>query len=192
MTSPPTTAMGENHDLPAVLAPVATILSCSRGQKVHRRQESLERARARAELAARSARGPQLLLWSAATGEQATICGPDGRVIWRQRFSDLPALRVETELDAIAAAARQGIWIAGRARLEWGAETARLRLIMDRRRRSLDQSLHRHAYVAGLALEVIADPAANPARYACADTTPVDWHPNLGLSDLLLVRRIPT
>ncbi|WP_194817935.1 hypothetical protein [Nocardia sp. XZ_19_385] len=178
------TASSEINAPPVILALEA--------ERAAQRQEARDRARARAELAARSAQGPQLMLWAAATRGQATICRPDGRVIWRQCLNDLPGLRVETELDAIAATARQAIWIAGQARLEWGAEAGGLRLIMDRYRRSLLDDLHRHAYVAALALKVMAEPIGNPARHACAETTPVDWHPNLGLADLLNAHRIPT
>ncbi|MEV0766380.1 hypothetical protein [Nocardia sp. NPDC050435] len=185
-------ALHEKLDAPTILAAMAAIISHPARQRAFEHQDNLERARARAELAARSARGPQLLLSCAATSEQAAICRPDGRVVWRRRFADLPDVRVVTTLDAIDAVARHAIWIAGRARLEWGAEAATLRLVMDRRRRALHERLHRHAYGLGLSLEILADPAGNPAMAACADTTAVDWHPNLGLTDLQLARRIPT
>ena len=153
------------------------------------RTEALERARAYAELAACGARGPQLLLWAATTREHATICRGDGTVIWRQRLTDLPGPAAESELDAIEANARQAIWIAGQARLEWGAQAGRLCLIVDRYRRSLLTALHRHAYVAGLALELLWDPINNPARQNTGDTTSVDWRPHQGIGELLAHRR---
>ncbi|MEV5835383.1 hypothetical protein [Nocardia sp. NPDC052112] len=155
------------------------------------RENELAREQAHARLAERGTRGPLLLLWSAATTEQFTLCRADGRVIWRHRFDELtPPTVIESEADAVKAAARQAIWLAGQARHDWGAPVARLHLILSSSRSDLLESLRQAAFIAGLVLDLITDPDHNPAHEQCTGTSPVDWrHIDLGT---LIRHRIPT
>ncbi|MFI6956632.1 hypothetical protein ACIBJI_24595 [Nocardia sp. NPDC050408] len=155
------------------------------------RENELAREQAHARLAERGTRGPHLLLWSAATSEQFTLCRADGRVIWRQRFDTLTLPTViESEVDAVKAAARQAIWLAGQARHDWGAPVATLHLILACGSSDLLENLERSAFIAGLVLDLITDPDHNPADEQSTGTSPVDWcHIDLGT---LIQHRIPT
>ncbi|WP_433664651.1 hypothetical protein ACQPW1_22425 [Nocardia sp. CA-128927] len=135
-----------------------------------------------AELAAAGATGPHLMLWSAATRTQFAVCRGDGQVIWRQRFEDLtPQLPIASDLDASSIAAQQAIWLAGQARHDWGARVATLHLIMARCCGRLIDDLSQAAFVAGLVLDVDADPDNTAAACQSAVGDAVDWrHTDLG------------
>ncbi|MFX0576226.1 hypothetical protein [Nocardia nepalensis] len=152
------------------------------------RENEPAREEAHTRLAERGTRGPHLLLWSAATSEQFTLCRADGGVIWRQRFDALtPPTVIESEADAIESAARQAIW---QARHDWGAPVATLHLILARSRIDLFENLRQAAFTAGLVLDLITDPDHNPAHEQSTGTSPVDWrHIDLGT---LIQHRIPT
>ncbi|MFE9328230.1 hypothetical protein ACIHDR_43415 [Nocardia sp. NPDC052278] len=155
------------------------------------RENELARQQAHARLVERGTRGPHLLLWSAATTEQFTLCRADGQVIWRQRFDDLtPPTVIESEADGLETAARHAIWLAGQARHDWGAPVATLHLILARRSSDLPENLKQAAFIAGLVLDLITDPDHNPAHEQSTATSPVDWrHIDLGT---LIQHRIPT
>ncbi|WP_063041799.1 hypothetical protein [Nocardia pseudovaccinii] len=155
------------------------------------RENQLAREQAHARLAERGTRRPHLLLWSAATSEQFTLCGADGRVIWRQRFEALtPPAVIESEADAVESAARQTIWLARQARHDRGDPVATPNLILACRSSDLLENLEHVAFVAGLVLDLITDRDHNPAHDQSIGTTPVDWRRiDLGT---LIQHRIPT
>lgn len=135
-----------------------------------------------AELADLAAAGPRLMLWSAATRAQFVVCRGDGAVIWRQSFDTLtPAQTTSSDADAIRVAAQQAIWLAGRARQDWGARVATLHLIMARCRGQLVGNLIQAACIAGLVLDLEADAHHNPAAAQSGGAGVVDWrHADLG------------
>lgn len=119
-------------------------------------------------------RGPQLTLWSAATMTTFTICRADGRVIWHDQFPQ--GAVIGSGADAAEASARQGIWLAGQARAQWGAEAATLHLILARSRGVDVESLHHAALTAALVLDVGTGPVHNPAAEQCLRRDAVDWY----------------
>ncbi|MBF6320389.1 hypothetical protein IU453_26925 [Nocardia cyriacigeorgica] len=107
-------------------------------------------------------RGPRMLLYSAATTDQFTLCAGNGRIIWRDHHPP----GTGPDIAAAEAAARQAIWLAGLARTHWGADAARLRLVLadaDGVNRLL---LHAAALTAALVLELTVQPVDHPATDA--------------------------
>ncbi|WP_433678329.1 hypothetical protein [Nocardia sp. CA-119907] len=125
-------------------------------------------------LVVRAARGPRVMLWSAATMTTFTVCRADGRVIWHDLFARDTVLGDGPS--AAEASARQAIWIAEQARAQWGAEAATLHLILARSRGVDLENLHRDAATAGLVLDVVTDPVHNPAAEQCQRREVVDWY----------------
>ncbi|WP_327097019.1 hypothetical protein OIE68_45370 [Nocardia vinacea] len=138
------------------------------------RQTEAARRGVQQRLVAKAARGPRVMLWSAATMTTFTICRADGQVLWRDLFPSGTVLG--TGADAAEASARQAIWIAGQARTQWGADAATLHLILARSRGVDLENLHRAATTAGLVLDVITDPVHNPAAEQCNRPDALDWH----------------
>ncbi|MFE2997397.1 hypothetical protein ACFXG4_20575 [Nocardia sp. NPDC059246] len=111
-------------------------------------------------LAVLAARGPHLMLWSAATRHTFTVCRPDRAVIWHARFH--ADLVIDDEMIAAKVAALQAIWIAARARQEWGADIATLRLTVAQA--GVERGvLETAAISSGLILDLVVDACANPA-----------------------------
>ncbi|WP_435592139.1 hypothetical protein [Nocardia sp. bgisy118] len=137
------------------------------------RQVEAARRSVHRRLVAMARRGPQLMLWSAATMDAFTICRADGRVIWHDRFA--PDYPVATGVAAAEASARQAIWLAGQARCQWGAEAATLHLVLARSRGVELIKLHEAAVAAALVLEVTTDPVHHPAAEQCTRPTFIDW-----------------
>ncbi|MBF6339751.1 hypothetical protein IU450_28250 [Nocardia abscessus] len=137
------------------------------------RQTEAARRSAHQRLVAVAARGPRLMLWSAATMTTFTVCRADGQVIWHDLF--LRDTAPCTGSAAAEASARQAIWLAGRARTGWGAEAATLRLILARSRGVDLENLHRAAATADLVLDVATNPVHNPAAEQCTRRDAVDW-----------------
>ncbi|MFE2999741.1 hypothetical protein ACFXG4_32670 [Nocardia sp. NPDC059246] len=118
-----------------------------------------------------AARGPQLMLWSSATLRTFTLCRPDQTVIWHARFhSDLV---IDTTTVAAKVAALQAIWIAARARQEWGADVATLRLVVARSGLEREE-LTTAAISNGLILDLVVDATANPAL-SHPENQFIDW-----------------
>ncbi|WP_157129231.1 hypothetical protein [Nocardia amamiensis] len=138
------------------------------------RQTEASRRSMHQRLVAMAARGPRLTLWSAATMTTFTICRADGQVIWHDLFPRNTVLH--TGAAAAEASARQAIWLAGQARVGWGAEAATLHLILARSRRVNLENLHHAAATADLVLDVVTDPVHNPAAEQCTRRDAVDWH----------------
>ncbi|WP_156094791.1 hypothetical protein [Nocardia lijiangensis] len=138
------------------------------------RQVEAARRSVHRRLVAMARRGPRLMLWSAATMEAFTVCRADGRVIWHDRFPrEFP---VATGVAAAETSARQAIWLAGQARVQWGAEAATLHLILARSRGVELITLHHAAVTAALVLDVVTEPVHNPAAEQCTRPDPIDWH----------------
>ncbi|WP_410874694.1 hypothetical protein [Nocardia sp. A7] len=135
---------------------------------------ALNQAQQRVEplFAAQAGRGPRLVLWSAGTPTHFTVARTGGDLIWRERH---PGARTITVARASESGAQQAIWVAGLARAEWGAQAARLRLIMARTHGVDLVGLHHSALAANLLLEVVTDPLRNPAGRA-AGAPIVEWH----------------
>lgn len=137
------------------------------------RQVAAARRAAHRRLLAAAARGPQLTLWSAATMATFTVRQADGRLIWHDRFP--PTLRIDTRAAAAAASARQAIWLAGHARAHRGAEAATLHLVLARSSGVDLTRLERSASAVSLVLDIITDPAHNPATEHSTHTEIVNW-----------------
>lgn len=111
-------------------------------------------------MAALAARGPYLVLWTAATLRTFTVCRPDRTVVWHSRFH--ADLVIDNEVEAAKVGALQAIWIAARAREEWGADVATLRLTVARA--GIDRSAVDAAAIgSGLILDLAVDTIGNPA-----------------------------
>ncbi|MCU1644017.1 MAG: hypothetical protein JWN03_4292 [Nocardia sp.] len=122
-------------------------------------------------MAALAARGPYLVLWSAATVRTFTVCLPDRTVIWHSRFHT--DLAIATEEEAATVGALQAVWIAARAREEWGADTATLRLGVANS--GVDRSAVESAAISsGLMLDLFAGAPENPALAHPAERW-IDW-----------------
>lgn len=121
---------------------------------------------------AQAARGPRLALWCAGTRTRFTVARAGGELIWRDRH---PHTWPVHPTRAAKSAAGQAIWVAGRARAEWGAEAATLRLTMDRSHGVDLLGLHQRALAFNLLLELVTDPLHNPAARAKGAAT-VEWH----------------
>ncbi|MFB7718223.1 hypothetical protein [Nocardia sp. NPDC056100] len=107
-----------------------------------------------------AARGPYLVLWNAATLGTFTVCRPDGVVFWHARFH--ADVVFDSAVDAAKAGALQAVWIAAKAREEWGADVATLRLTVANQ--GFDRAAIEVAAIAsGLILELAVDPGTNPA-----------------------------
>ncbi|MFB8004886.1 hypothetical protein [Nocardia sp. NPDC056000] len=105
-------------------------------------------------------RGPYLVLWNAATLGTFTVCRPDGVVFWHARFH--ADVVFDSAVDAAKAGALQAVWIAAKAREEWGADVATLRLTVANQ--GFDRAAIEVAAIAsGLILELAVDPGTNPA-----------------------------
>ncbi|MEV0027916.1 hypothetical protein [Nocardia sp. NPDC050793] len=137
------------------------------------RQVEIARRTVHRRLVSMAQRGPQVMLWSAATMETFTICRADGRVIWHNRFPR--ECVIETGSDAAETSAKQAIWLAGQARAQWGAEVATLHLVLARNRGIELVTLHHAAVAAALLLEVTTDPVHHPAAEQCTRPTSIDW-----------------
>ncbi|MBF6125541.1 hypothetical protein [Nocardia brasiliensis] len=120
-----------------------------------------------------AALGPRIRLWSAATMTRFTVCAHDGRVLWRDEFTDPEAIR--TAADAAETAARQAIRLAEHARTYAGVYVARLVLVVSRSRGVPCARLHQVAEAAGLALELSTATTGNPAAVQREDRGAVDW-----------------
>ncbi|WP_068056380.1 hypothetical protein [Nocardia xishanensis] len=138
------------------------------------RQVEAARRTVHRRLVAMARRGPRLMLWSAATMDAFIVCRADGRVIWHDHFP--PDCPVASGIAAAETSARQAIWLAGQARVHWGAEAATLHLILARSRGVELIKLHHAAVTAALVLDVVTDPVHNPAAEQCTHPTVVDWH----------------
>lgn len=122
-------------------------------------------------MAALAARGPYLVLWSAATLRTFTVCRPDRTVIWHSRFHT--DLAIGNDEEGATVGALQAIWIAARAREEWGADIATLRLGV------ANPGVDRHAVESaaissGLMLDLFAEAPENPALAHPAERW-IDW-----------------
>ncbi|MGW0046991.1 hypothetical protein GV791_09520 [Nocardia cyriacigeorgica] len=115
-------------------------------------------------------RGPRILLYSAATTDQFTLCAGNGRIIWRDHHPP----DTGTDIAAAEAAARQAIWLAGLARTHWGADAATLRLVLADADGVNRLVLHAAALTAALVLELTVRPVDHPAT-AAATGGPVFW-----------------
>lgn len=111
------------------------------------------------------------MLWTAATRTVFTVCRADGQVIWREPFGAvLPSAAASSE-----AAAQQAIWLGGCLRHEWGADAATLHLVLDTSRGVAIDSLERHAFAVGLALDLSTESVHNPAVEQRKINKYVDW-----------------
>ncbi|WP_280202531.1 hypothetical protein [Nocardia cyriacigeorgica] len=117
-------------------------------------------------------RGPRMLLYSAATTDQFTICAGDGHVIWRDHHP--PDGTTDADGAVAEAAARQAIWLAGLARTHWGADAARLRLVLADADGVNRLVLHAAAMTAALVLELAVQPVDHPATKP-GTGAPVFW-----------------
>ncbi|WP_280453494.1 hypothetical protein [Nocardia cyriacigeorgica] len=115
-------------------------------------------------------RGPRMLLYSAATTDKFTICAGNGQIIWRDHHTP------DTVADVVAAeaAARHAIWLAGLARTHWGADAARLRLVLADADGVNRLVLHAAAMTAALVLELAVQPVDHPATEP-GTSAPVFW-----------------
>ncbi|WP_327116496.1 hypothetical protein OHB12_04755 [Nocardia sp. NBC_01730] len=138
-----------------------------------RRQAEAARRCVHRRLAAAAARGPRLMLWSAATMDTFTICRGEGQIVWHDLFPRGTA--IGTGAAAAEASAQQAIWLAGQARIQWGADVATLHLVLARSRGVDSAVLHRAALTAALVLDVVTDPVHNPAAEQCCRREAVDW-----------------
>ncbi|WP_040703654.1 MULTISPECIES: hypothetical protein [Nocardia] len=122
--------------------------------------------------AVRAAHGPRLLLWCAGTRSLFTVVAPGGHVIWRDRHP--PEAAVDSMVRAAESAAHQAIRVAGQTCGQWGVDAAALRLVVARSHGMDLVGLHGAALAANLLLDIVTDPAGNPA--ARANTAPcVAW-----------------
>ncbi|MFX0578792.1 hypothetical protein [Nocardia nepalensis] len=137
------------------------------------RQIEAARRTADQRLAAMAARGPRLMLWSAATMDAFTVCRADGHVIWHDRFPSDTI--IDTGAAAAETSARQAIWLAGQARTQWGAQAATLQLTLARTRGIDIENLHHAARVAALVLDVVSELVHNPAAEQCTRHAAVGW-----------------
>ncbi|WP_338760827.1 hypothetical protein V7968_32485 [Nocardia vulneris] len=154
--------------------------------RLHQIEETRRRTqRQRARL---TALGPTVRLWSAATMSRFTVCAHDGRVLWRDEFTDPGAIR--TAADAAEASARQAIWLAEHARNYAGVYVARLALVLFRSRGIPCTRLHQTAEAAGLVLELSTATTGNPAAEQRDAPEAVDWH-TTDLTPLLQTGRTP-
>ncbi|WP_405135462.1 hypothetical protein [Nocardia sp. NBC_01388] len=111
-------------------------------------------------MAALAARGPYLVLWTAATLRTFTVARPDRMVIWHSRFH--ADVVIDSTDVAAKAGALQAIWLAARARDEWGADVATLRLTVAHS--GVDRTAVEVAAISsGLILDLVVDATANPA-----------------------------
>ncbi|MBF6100559.1 hypothetical protein IU510_21100 [Nocardia cyriacigeorgica] len=133
---------------------------------------NLAQKRADPVLVEQASRGPCLALWCSGTRTHFTVARAGGHIIWRDRHPHVGPVRPAR---AAKSAAQQAIRVAGRARVEWGAEAATLRLTMDRTHGVDLLGLHHRALAANLLLELVVDPARTPAAYADGDST-LSWH----------------
>ncbi|MRH92200.1 hypothetical protein GFY24_33010 [Nocardia sp. SYP-A9097] len=119
-------------------------------------------------MAALAARGPYLVLWTAATLRTFTVARPDRTVIWHSRF--YADVVIDTIDDAAKAGALQAIWVAARACEEWGADVATLRLTVANP--GIDRGAVEAAAISrGLILDLVVDALNNPA----VDHPPGRW-----------------
>ncbi|MET8779007.1 hypothetical protein ABZV58_28725 [Nocardia sp. NPDC004654] len=137
------------------------------------RQVEAARRSVHRRLVTMAQRGPQLRLFSAATMTTFTICRADGHVIWHNRFPR--ECVIDTGTAAAETSARQAIWLAGQARVQWGADAATLHLVLARNRGVELVKLHETAVAAALVLEVSTDPVHHPAAEQCTRPTFIDW-----------------
>lgn len=117
-------------------------------------------------------RGPRMLLYSAATTEQFTICAGNGHIIWRDHHT--PDTDTNTDGAVAEAAARHAIWLAGLARTHWGADAARLRLVLADADGVNRLVLHAAAMTSALVLELAVQPVDHPATEP-GTSAPVFW-----------------
>ncbi|WP_040797769.1 hypothetical protein [Nocardia higoensis] len=123
-------------------------------------------------LVEQASRGPRLALWCAGTRTHFAVARAGGQLIWRDRHPHACPVRLA---QAAKSSAQQAIRVAGRARVEWGAEAAALRLTMDRTHGVDLLGLHHRALAANLLLELVTDPAHALAAQADGDST-LSWH----------------
>jgi len=119
-----------------------------------------------------ASRGPRLALWCAGTHTHFAVARAGGHIIWRERHTHAGIVR---PAQAAKSAAQHAIRVAGRARVEWGADAATLRLTMDRTHGVDLLGLHHRALAANLLLEPVTGPASTPAADADGDST-LSWH----------------
>lgn len=124
--------------------------------------------------------GPRLMMWSAGTLDDATVCAADGRVILHERFG--PEARVTDLAGAAMAAARLAIKLAGDALHTWGGQAGILRLHVARCRGLDIPGLHRMAGAEGFVLELATVSVGNPAVQARGPAL----RRRIDLADLLL------
>ncbi|WP_280183747.1 hypothetical protein [Nocardia cyriacigeorgica] len=134
-----------------------------------RQAEALDRTHRSLDQAAD--RGPRMLLYSAATSDQFTLCAGNGHVIWRDHHPP----DTGPDIPAAEAAARQAIWLAGLARTHWGADAATLRLVLADAGGVNRLLLHAAALTAALVLELTVQPVDHPATDAATTGGPVFW-----------------
>ncbi|WP_157184043.1 hypothetical protein [Nocardia takedensis] len=122
--------------------------------------------------AAQARRGPQMALSCAGTATHFAVAGPDGNLIWHDRY---PHDAIHTAIGGAEHAARRAIWVAFYARVGWGARAARLRLTVARGHGLDLLELHHHALAADVLLELVADPVDNPAAARVGDAPTLVW-----------------
>lgn len=127
----------------------------------------------RRRVAAAAARGPRLRVWVAADRRQFTVCGADRTPVWHAQFH--PHILLDTDKAAAELAALQALWLAGKAREHYGAAGATVRLLLAYRGVVDTDVLDALAIESGLALELAADPIANPALYYRGNAVVIDW-----------------
>ncbi|MFC8529192.1 hypothetical protein [Nocardia sp. NPDC057227] len=137
------------------------------------RQREIRRRASARRLAGRAASGPRLVLYSAATMNSFLIAGADDRILWHDV---LPGYVTRGDgARAAEMAAGQAIWLAGAARVEWGADAASLQLVLARGRGVDRDVLRDKAAAVAIDLHVAVQSLHHPAAEQCHRPGPVHW-----------------
>ncbi|MGF6885946.1 hypothetical protein ABIA39_007541 [Nocardia sp. GAS34] len=119
----------------------------------------------RRQVAAAAAAGPRLRVWTAAIPHLFVVCGADRKPVWHARFHR--QLVIDSDREAAELAALQGLWLAGKAREDYGAGGARVSLVLAYSHTVDLDALDLMAIECGLLLDLTVDRQTNPALAYC-------------------------